>query len=97
MDGFLSDQVWSKAIPFSNFLMVEPNPGCELSEKTELQVLYDETNLYIGIYCYDKEPEKIAANSLAHDQTGKATGENNTLLSFDVNYASSRFASDKNI
>ncbi|MGC8745657.1 MAG: DUF5916 domain-containing protein [Candidatus Saccharicenans sp.] len=74
LDGLLTDQVWKQAIPFSDFRMVEPTPGAQPSEKTELRVLYDESNLYIGIYCYDREPRKIAANSLAHDQTGQSQG-----------------------
>ncbi|MCI4444564.1 MAG: hypothetical protein JHC32_00880, partial [Candidatus Aminicenantes bacterium] len=74
IDGLLTDPVWQKAIPFSDFKMVEPTPGAESTEKTVLRVIYDESNLYLGIYCYDREPQKIAANSLAHDQTGQATG-----------------------
>ncbi len=74
VDGLLTDPVWQKAIPFSDFKMVEPTPGAEPTEKTVLRVIYDESNLYLGIYCYDHEPQKIAANSLAHDQTGQATG-----------------------
>jgi len=74
LDGVLTDEVWKQAEPFSGFKMVEPSPGNEPTEKTELRVLYDETNLYIGIYCYDSEPGKIAANSLSHDQTGESQG-----------------------
>ncbi len=74
LDGDLSDLVWALAVPFSSFLMVEPVPGSEPTEKTELRVLFDEDNLYLGIYCYDSEPKRIAANSLAHDQTGRSHG-----------------------
>lgn len=74
LDGILSDPVWTRAVPFSGFLMVEPEPGSEPTEKTELRVLYDESNLYLRIYCYDSEPKKISANSLAHDQTGRSRG-----------------------
>ncbi|HOJ27200.1 MAG TPA: DUF5916 domain-containing protein [Candidatus Saccharicenans sp.] len=74
LDGLLADEVWKLAEPFSGFKMVEPSPGNEPTEKTELRVLYDETNLYIGIYCYDSEPGKITANSLSHDQTGESQG-----------------------
>lgn len=74
IDGNLLEPAWNQAVPFSGFLMVEPVPGSQPSEKTELRVLYDEGNLYLGIYCYDSEPKKIAANSLAHDQTGRSRG-----------------------
>jgi len=79
----------NQAVPFSGFLMVEPVPGAEPSEKTELKVLYDDSSLYIGIYCYDSQPGKIAANSLDHDQTGGnggswGMGHTTTATSDDV-------------
>ncbi|MGZ7046383.1 MAG: carbohydrate binding family 9 domain-containing protein, partial [Candidatus Aminicenantales bacterium] len=67
VDGLLSDPVWREAPPFSDFRMAEPQPNQEPTEKTELRVLYDDANLYIGIFCSDSEPRRIAANSLAHD------------------------------
>lgn len=74
IDGRLSEPVWREAEPFTDFRMVEPVPGAGPSERTELCVLYDERNLYIGVHCYDSDPKRIAANSLAHDQTGRSQG-----------------------
>lgn len=74
LDGVLSDPAWQKAIAFSGLRMVEPSPGAEPTERTEVRVLFDESNLYVGIYCYDSEPAKISTNSLAHDQTGGSSG-----------------------
>jgi len=74
LDGLLADEVWKLAEPFLDFKMVEPAPGSEPTEKTELRVLYDETNLYVGIHCYDSDPKKISANSLSHDQAGQMQG-----------------------
>jgi hypothetical protein len=67
LDGRLSDDVWTRAVPFADFKMVFPKPGSEPSEKTELRVLFDEAFLYIGVSCRDREPLKIAANTMAHD------------------------------
>jgi hypothetical protein len=74
IDGVLSDQAWNQAEFFTDFRMVEPTPGAHPSEGTKLLIIYDEQNLYIGVYCYDSEPEKISANSLAHDQAGSSRG-----------------------
>jgi len=70
VDGLLSDPVWQEALPFSGFRMVEPQPDQEPTEKTEIRVIYDDANLYIGVFCSDREPGRIAANSLAHDSGG---------------------------
>jgi len=67
VDGRLDDEVWSRAVPFGGFRMVFPYPESDPTERTELRVLYDEDNLYIGVVCFDGEPSKIAANSMAHD------------------------------
>jgi hypothetical protein len=70
IDGLLTDPVWQSAVPFSGFRMVEPSPNAEPTERTELRVLYDEANLYIGVLCADSEPGRIAANTMAHDSAG---------------------------
>jgi len=73
IDGLLGDDVWISAEPFVDFRMVEPQAGADPTEATELRVLYDEHNLYIGILCRDGEPRRIAANTMAHDSVGAAS------------------------
>jgi hypothetical protein len=80
LDGSLQDDVWKQAAPFTGFKMVFPNPGSEPSEKTELRILYDDANLYIGVYCYDGEPSKISANSMAHDAGGEYEHSSDDLV-----------------
>ncbi len=70
IDGLLSDPAWSSAVPVTGFRMVEPRPDGDPTEKTEVRILYDDANLYLGIFCYDSEPGRIAANSMAHDGGG---------------------------
>ncbi len=67
IDGSLSDSSWQSAVVFTAFRMVEPQPNQDPTEKTEMRILYDDSNFYIGIFCYDSEPGRIAANSMAHD------------------------------
>jgi hypothetical protein len=67
IDGRLDDPVWSSAAVFSSFRMAEPFPEGEPSERTELRILYDDVNLYIGILCLDSAPAAIAAHSMVHD------------------------------
>jgi len=74
IDGFLSDPVWQSAVPFSEFRQVEPEPNADPTEKTELLVLFDQSNLYIGVLCWDGEPRRIAANTMAHDSAGDTGG-----------------------
>jgi hypothetical protein len=67
IDGRLDDPAWQAAPVIDGFRMVEPRPGDDPSEKTEARVVYDGHSLYVGVYCYDSEPGRISANSMAHD------------------------------
>jgi hypothetical protein len=67
VDGLLTDIAWQSAAAVTGFRMVEPRPGEDPSEKTEARVLYDDSSLYIGVTCYDSEPGRISANTMAHD------------------------------
>ncbi|MFC1508655.1 DUF5916 domain-containing protein [Candidatus Omnitrophota bacterium] len=67
LDGFLNDTAWKSAVPLSDFTQRELHEGEEPTEKTEVTVLYDEDKLYIGIVCYDSEPERIIRKELMWD------------------------------
>ena len=75
LDGSLQDGAWKQATPFSGFKMVFPNPGNEPTERTELRIVFDEANLYIGVYCYDRVPRKICGNSMIHDGVGEGKAD----------------------
>ncbi|MCK4764875.1 MAG: carbohydrate binding family 9 domain-containing protein [Candidatus Aminicenantes bacterium] len=74
IDGLLNDAVWQEALPFSNFKMIDPDVGQKPSEKTELRVLYDEKNLYIGVFCFTSDPAQITVTNLKHDQGERERG-----------------------
>ncbi len=74
IDGLLDDPVWQSVPAITGFRMVEPRPGEDPSEKTEARVLYDGHSLYVGVYCYDSEPGRISANTMAHDSGGGGGG-----------------------
>ena len=75
LDGDLQDEVWKQAAPFTGFKMVFPNPGMEPTERTELRVVFDNANLYIGVYCYDSVPSRISGNSMVHDGVGEGKAD----------------------
>ncbi len=83
LDGSLRDWAWTQAAPFTGFKMVFPNPGDEPTERTELRILYDGAHLYIGVYCYDREPPKISANCMAHDGFGEGKSDDAVRVLLD--------------
>ena len=67
IDGFLQEEIWKKALVATNFIQKQPQEGKPATEKTEVMVLYNQQNIYIGIICYDSEPNKIIANEKRRD------------------------------
>lgn len=59
IDGKLDEPAWHAAQHRGGFLEKEPYPLIPLREDTEFAILYDDNNLYIGVWCWDTEPEKI--------------------------------------
>ncbi len=51
IDGHLNDLVWRAAIPSNVFTQHYPDEGAAPTERTEVRVLYDDKNLYVGIDC----------------------------------------------
>ncbi len=67
IDGILKESFWKRAKPVSDFLQKEPYAGREPSFRTEVRIAYDRENLYIGIICFDPEPERIFARQMERD------------------------------
>ena len=71
IDGNLSDSCWLTAPVAKDFIQRQPNEGQPASEKTEVRVCRDERNLFIGVRCFDSQPNKIAAKVMQRDATVK--------------------------
>src|SRR6185369_10623358 len=67
IDGDLSDSIWKRADPITEFYQVEPNEGQPASERTDVRFLYDTNNLYVYVYAYDRHPELIRGTSMNRD------------------------------
>ncbi len=67
LDGFLNERAWQEAQPVDDFIQRELSEGAPSTEKTEVRILYDENNIYIGVKCFDSEPEKIIRREMKRD------------------------------
>lgn len=68
LDGVLDEAVWSRAIPAADFIQQEPSPGERPTERTEVRFAFDEHHLYMGVTCYDSEPDKLLGNTKKRDE-----------------------------
>jgi hypothetical protein len=67
LDGVLDEAEWAKAPRISNFTQRELNENASATERTEVAVLYNATEMYIGIWCFDAEPDRIVAQRMKWD------------------------------
>lgn len=59
IDGELDDEVWNGENWATNFIEREPNENTQPAEQTAFKISYDSKFLYVGVKCYDIEPNKI--------------------------------------
>ena len=64
IDGVLEQDIWGRAGSVDDFHEVEPNEYEEPSQVTEVYLLYDDNNLYVGARLLDTQPENITAQNL---------------------------------
>ncbi len=67
LDGVLDEPDWNNGQKIGDLIQREPSTGQIPTERTEVTLLHDSDNLYIGVMCYDSEPEKIIGTQMARD------------------------------
>ena len=67
VDGILDEPGWGDALAASQFIQLQPEKGRPASERTEVRILFDDHHVYFGFWCYDEEPDKIAARMTRRD------------------------------
>ncbi len=68
VDGVLDEAVYRDLPPFSDFIQTLPVEGAPASERTEVWVLFDDDNFYLGVRCWDSAPEsRWVANEMRRD------------------------------
>ncbi|MEJ7645723.1 MAG: DUF5916 domain-containing protein [Chryseolinea sp.] len=67
LDGKLDEEAWANAIHISNFTQRELNVDEPGTERTEVAIVYTTKSLFVGVWCYDSEPNKLVAKELKRD------------------------------
>ena len=66
VNGRLDEPAWQQAVPVDDFLQQEPTEGSVPSEKTEVRIAFNRSDLYIGAVFYD-DPAGILAHQRQRD------------------------------
>lgn len=68
IDGILDDEVWQHASVTTGLVQREPDEGEPATERTTVQIAYDDEAIYVGILAYDSEPEKVVTRLYRRDE-----------------------------
>ncbi len=74
IDGLLTDEIWCRAgLPRArDFRQRDPDEGAAASESTQVAVGYDDDAIYVALWCFDAEPEKISRLLVRRDRYSEA-------------------------
>ena len=81
VDGSLDETIWSESVPATNFWQYFPTDTLQAKQQTEIRMLFDEQNLYIGIKVSSLSNNFIVP-SLRRDF--RAFGNDNVTMLFDT-------------
>ncbi len=78
LDGVLDEADWDHAGTIPDLVQQDPHPGESTPYKTEIRLLVDEGNLYLGISCRDPDPGRIAVHTMERD--GNLRGDDTVTI-----------------
>jgi hypothetical protein len=68
LDGRLDEPVWTRAVPAGDFKQQIPQTGAAPTERTEVRVAFNKDALYLGVICFDSEPDRMIGNTMKRDE-----------------------------
>ena len=80
IDGALDERHYQDVLPMSDFVQVEPRPGQPATERTEVWVAFDDTNLYLTARAHDSDMARLVATEMRRDSTTMFQG--NDIVTF---------------
>ena len=84
IDGRLDETVYETLIPASDFTQLEPYPDVPATEKTDVWVLFDNEHVYVGLRCWETQPERLVANDMRRDSPMNYTANDSIGVGFDT-------------
>ncbi|NGP88156.1 carbohydrate binding family 9 domain-containing protein [Aliifodinibius halophilus] len=92
LDGKLDENIWKNARIATDFTQRIPNDGAPASEKTEVQVVYSNDALYVGIRAFDSAMDSVAATLFRKDGAAYSDWVYVSIDSYSDNRTSFNFA-----
>lgn len=67
IDRLVNEEIWKSAPPATDFIQQDPSFGAPATERTEVRFLFTQDTLFIGVICFDSEPDRILVSQSRRD------------------------------
>jgi len=68
LDGRLDEAFWERATAAGDFVQIDPDNGKPATERTEVRIAFDADAIYMGVTCFDSEPDRWIAYQRRRDE-----------------------------
>ncbi len=75
IDGQIDEAAYDGLEPISDFIQMEPAGGQPASEKTDIWLFYDQSNVYVTIRAWESQPGRMIANEMRRDSNNIRQGD----------------------
>ena len=80
VDGALDEAPWRRTPTIGELVQRIPRAGTKPTMRTDVRLLYDKNNLYIGVMCYDPQPDRVLASEMQRDAQMRADDRISIIL-----------------
>jgi hypothetical protein len=84
IDGQLDEALYREAIPFSDFVQIEPTAGAPAAERTELWIGFDGEHVYVAFRVWDTRMDRLVATEMRRDNGNIWSGNDIVVFVFDT-------------
>jgi Domain of unknown function (DUF5916) len=93
-DGIPSESAWLRADESTDFTQFDPEEGASPTEPTTVRILYDDHALYVGVICFDSNPDGIVYQLTRRDRSSEADRFTVMIDSYDDNQTAFVFSTN---
>jgi hypothetical protein len=84
IDGALDEPHYRDVAPASDFIQIEPEDGAPATEKTEMWVAFDSSNVYVTFRCWHSQMDRLVAKEMRRDHNALWGGDDVVVVYFDT-------------
>ena len=96
IDGRLDEAAWETTEIISEFYQRSTRDVVEASERTEVRMLYDDRVLYIGVWAWDSEPDKMEIKAIFNDEGSPGDVMNIVIDAYHAHRNALQFSTNAN-